>query len=190
MCASSDNTALVKLQDRRHRWMDLSACDKLHVEGNLQGPLNFSIAFIPLSCSRRDEMGLVSFFLFFSVSLIHGGVPAGAQDKRPALPDGLKHSSPPLLFSSSFFQPPEESRRLKWREGADWRRFTPAAALWLSKCHRKKHQMSSETFHLSGMKQKLRIQQLWLLLTSDCRHRKPALLVEQSVTRTKAGCRF
>lgn len=82
--------AVVELQD-------LAACDKLHVEGNLQGPLNFSIAFIPLSCSRRDEMGSVSFF--FPASLIHGSVTAGVLDKRPTLPDSHRHSS--LLFFSS-----------------------------------------------------------------------------------------
>lgn len=77
--------------------MDLAACDKLRVEGNLQGPLNFSIAFIPLSCSCRDEMG--SFF-FFSASLIHVSLPAGVLDKRPTLPDSHRHSS--LLFFFSF----------------------------------------------------------------------------------------
>lgn len=77
--------------------MDLAACDKLHVEETLQGPLNFSIAFIPPSCSCGDEMGSVS---FFPPSLIHGFVPAGVLDKRPTLPDSQRHSILLFLFSS------------------------------------------------------------------------------------------
>ena len=41
--------------------IDFTARDKLHVEANLQGPLNFTIAFIWLSCSHGEEMGSLIF---------------------------------------------------------------------------------------------------------------------------------
>lgn len=110
--------------------MDLAACDKLHVEGNLQGPLNFSIAFILLSCSRRDEMGSVSFSFYFLLLRLFTALwpPVCWINGQRCL------TVADILLSLSFFLyiPPLLQRRIQvpgtWSEaGKKGRAFLPAA---------------------------------------------------------------
>lgn len=98
--------------------MDLAACDKLHVEGNLQGPLNFSIAFIPLSCSRRDEMGSVSFFFFLLLPLFTAPWPPvrWINDQRCLT---VRHSSLLFFFFSSFSNSPPDLQVLEMKRGGN-----------------------------------------------------------------------
>ena len=71
--------------------IDFTARDKLHVEANLQGPLNFTIAFISLSCSRREEMG----------SLIFSFYPRSSEQSPPS--PRLPHRATDTRHYGSFF---------------------------------------------------------------------------------------